>query len=294
MKNIFSHKNSVLLMALLVGVISSSMVLSQPPPPRDGQGGPDGPGGFRGPGGQGGMRGGGRLSPAHIPASALKAELKLSVDQAGRIKSIQDNLKKQRDEMMPRPGDGNDGPPDMEEMRAKFDKMRASEQKANKDVEAILSDEQREALPKVIKSFGALREAGIPLEVYSDLKLTSDQKSKIEVIVAKNRPPQGQRPEDGRQGGRQRPDDGQRPGPPQGGFGRGQDGPGGRGMDQNRQKIREAVNTLLTDTQKKTIKAFMDKNPRPEFGRGHGGPGGPGGRGGFGGDGPPPPPPSVR
>ena len=272
----FSPKASVLLTALLFGTVTGSLALSQPPPP-----GPGGPGG--GPGGPGfgrGPRGGPRQASAvQTPLAALAAELKLTDDQKSQIKAIQDNVKKQRQTLMPRPNPNGERP-DPETMRANFDKMRAMEQKANKDIEAVLNDTQKQALPVILKQFDNLRMGGIPLEVYGDLKLTSDQKQQIGDIVKKARAAMAPPPDGGQPGaGGPPPGEGGQPGaggPPR--------GPGGRGPGGMFQKTREQVMAVLTDDQKKIVQDYLEAHPRQRFG-----PGGPGGPGGFGGPGGPPP-----
>ena len=293
----FASKSSVLLAALLVGTVSASVALCQPPgggPGGPGGRGPGGPGGFGGRGGGGGPMGGMRqLSPVQTPASALASGLKLTDDQQAQIQSIQDKLKAQRDSLMPRPGQDGGERPDPETMRAAFDKLRTAEQKANKDIEALLTATQKAALPALLRQLDGMRQLGIPLEVLGDLKLTAAQKTQLNAIAKKAadslpKPGQG-RPGDGGPGG---PPDGGGPG--QGGRGFGGPGGGQRGrgeMDANRQKFHEQAMAVLTDAQKQQVQEFMEAHPRPDGGPGRRGFGGPGGPGGFGGDGPPPPPP---
>src|SRR5437763_112443 len=58
----------------------------------------------------------------------------------------------------------------------------AADQKASKEIEAVLTPAQKTKLPGVLKQLEAARGAGIPLEVVSDLKLAPDQWKKLEVI----------------------------------------------------------------------------------------------------------------
>jgi Spy/CpxP family protein refolding chaperone len=243
----FAIGASALLAALLVGTISGSVALAQPPP-------------FGGPGGGGpGMGGPGRRGPrqetaAQAPLAALKAGLKLTAAQTARIQKIQSRVRQQRDALMPRPGGGNNAPPDFNAMRARFDKMRASEQKADKEIAAALSTPQRQALPGLLKRLGIWRQAGIPAELYGTLNLTGAQQQKIAAIVNKARAARSQG------------------GPGRGGPGGG--GPGGGGWGESRQKVHSQAMAALTAGQRKTVTAYLNAHPRPQFGRGPGGFGG--------------------
>jgi len=275
MKPRFATRTSFLLAAALFVAVSGSAARSQPPPP----GGP----GFGGPGmGRRPMGGPRPSTAAQTPLAALTAGLKLTDDQKARVQAIQDQLRQQRDALMPRPGQGNDAPPDPETMRANFDRLRAAEQKANSDINAALNDSQKKALPGLLKKLDVWRQAGIPAELYGELNLTDAQEQQIEAIVKKARaampPPPGGQPGDG-------------------GPGRGH---GDRG--QARQKMHEQAMEVLTVDQQKAVQDYIDAHPRPPFGHGPGGPGGgfpppPGGENGGppppGGEegGPPPPPP---
>ncbi len=260
---------SVLWAALLLGTLSGAAALSQPPPDGPPHGGPGGFG--HGPGGPG-MRGGRQLTVVTIPAAALTAGLKLTDDQAAKISAIQDAVKTQRDTLMPRPAEGQ-APPDRETMQANFDKLRSGEAKAKADIEALLTDSQTAKLPAFLKEMSLLQRAGIPAEVYAELKLTTDQKSQIASLVKQAQanapaPP----PRDG---------SGDGPPPPMGGGRGGRGGPGG--LDK---ATRDKVMAVLTSDQQQILKDWMEAHPRPQRG---GGPGGRGGRGGQGGDfGPPP------
>lgn len=260
-----------LLAALLVGEVAGSMALAQPPPGGPGPGGPGGPPPF---GGRG--RFGPRPStPIQTPLAALKAGLKLSDNQAAQVQKLQAEWQQQRETLLPRPEPGA-APPDPEAMRANFEKLRAAEQKANNDFVATLTPAQKQALPGLLRQLDIWREAGIPVELYGELKLSADQQKKIETIVQQARPAP--------------PAPGSGPPPPgEGGPGRGR-----REMQEARRKMREQVMGVLSAEQRKRVQAFIEAHPRPPFG---GGPGGPGE--GFppppppDGDGPPPPPPGA-
>ncbi|MBC8104259.1 MAG: M56 family metallopeptidase, partial [Cytophagales bacterium] len=60
---------------------------------------------------------------------------------------------------------------------------RQLEQEASRSVLAVLSDKQEKALPGLLSEGAALKTVGIPIELYTDLELTADQKSKIAAIT---------------------------------------------------------------------------------------------------------------
>ena len=261
----FARKPSVFLAALLIGTVSGSIALCQPP------GRPDGPGG---PGRR--PMGGRQLSPAQAPISELASGLQLTASQKTQIQTIQNNLKQFRESIMPRPGRGNDAPPpDRETMRANFDKLRAAEQKANGDIIALLTAAQKPKLPALLKQLEGIGALGIPLEIYDELRLTAAQKTQLNAIAKRMRESMP-RPGDGGERGQGNPP------PPR------------EEMEQNRRQFHEAAMAVLTDAQKTMIQEFIESHPRPPFGGGRpGGPGGDGDRppppGGFGDDPPPPP-----
>jgi hypothetical protein len=200
--------------------------------------------------------------------------LNLSDSQVSRISAIQQQLQEQRRNMMPAPGQRPDGPPDREAMEANRENMHSLEQKAASEIEAVLTAEQRSALPELMKILNVLGRAGVFPELIGDLKLTAEQKRQLAALPAPPPPP--------RRGG-------------EGGV-----PPSRDAMDQNRQQANEQVMRILTAEQKKIVEAFRQSRPGRRPGPGDGGrPPRPGG-GGYdgpppgGGYGGPPPPPSSE
>lgn len=226
-----------------------------PPPPQRGGGGPGMPPPPR-MGGGGGPR---QITAATVPVSALAAGLNLSTDQQAKITSIQQQNREQRRTLMPPPPDGQDGPPDPQQMQAALQKIRSLDDKAKSQVEAVLTSDQKKDLPVFLKTLQALRAAGIPPMVYGDLKLTSEQKTKLAALATDA--PQAARDDAARA---QRSD---------------RFGAGTEAARQSRQKVRDQVLAALTDSQRQTVEEFQRSHPMP------GGPGGPGGPAGFGGPG---------
>ena len=153
----------------------------------------------------------------------------------------------------------NGGPPNFEQMRANMDKVRGLDEKYSKQIEAQLTDSQKKAVPDALKELSMMAQAGIPLDIIGDMKLTADQKRKIEAAVTKSQQDLQKKMEAARESG-------------------------------DFQSIREAMQSAgesrhrmvmaaLTDSQKSLVENFMKEHPM----RGPGGPGfGPGGPGGFG------------
>src|SRR5262249_49713265 len=102
----------------------------------------------------------------------------------------------------PPPGGGPGGPPpDFEAMRAALEKMQGLERAANKKIEALLTSDQKTALPGLLKDLQLLGSVGIPGEVIGDLKLTVDEKKQISDIVKKSRNDMQAKMEEARQSG---------------------------------------------------------------------------------------------
>ena len=153
-------------------------------------------------------------------------------------------------------------------------------QQARRQIEAVLTDSQKQSLPIVMRDMEALRAAGIPTEVLDDLKLSSGQQTQLLAIGRKAQ--QDMRPKQDN--------------------GNGGDPEAGREAAQKaREAARQKAMQALTAEQRATLDAFRKSHPQPRPGEGFGPPpGGPEGEGrpprdGNGppprdGDGPPPPP----
>ena len=204
-----SGRTARVILPLFATMLCASTAWAQPPgggpggpPPGGGFGGP----GFGGPGGPPPGMGMPRASmTADIPMPMLEAGLNLTADQKAQIAPIQRAFRSQRPGGMggnggfpPPPGGGNPpppgppnggppngGPPDPA-MRGQLDAMRNAQQQASKQIEAILTPEQKQALPALLKELDALRGVGIPADLYGQLKLTSDQKTRIAGIAQKS------------------------------------------------------------------------------------------------------------
>lgn len=248
-----SRTLSISAVAALFCTVSHSVAVSQPPPGGPGFGGPHRPGRVRPP----------QPSAVATPMAALAAGLKLNDDQQSRIRSVQDQWRRNRDLSIPPPDRGDAPLPDPEAMRANFEKLRASEQMANRSIDAVLTEGQRRELPGLLRQLEVWRHAGIPAELYGDLNLTAEQQKKIEAIVRKTGPTM--------------PPPGAPAGEGESGFGGPHPGP--RGMEQAFRRVHEQALAALTADQQKLVRNFIQAHPHPRPGRR------PEGFGGF----PPPP-----
>ncbi len=279
----------------LAGVLSAPAAHAQfggGPPPPDGPGGQGRPPFGGPPGGPGGMGAPRPSMTADIPMPMLEAGLSLTADQKAQIAPLQRAFRSQRPPMpmggrgpqdgppngrgpqgggppMPPPGEGRgDGPPDQGAMRGQMDAMRNAQQQTSRKIEAILTPEQKQALPALLKELDALRGVGLPADLYAQLKLTSDQKTRIATIAQKMQ--RAMRPDTN--GGGQ-PGDFQ-------------------AMQQARRQAHDDALAALTPMQQQLVQRQPRNRPPGGPDGGPPPPGDPdgGGRRG-GGDGPPPPPP---
>lgn len=262
MKSRLMTAGFALLATAALGAGSLARVEAQPP---GGFGGGP-PGGMMG--GRGGRGGPRELTAAAAPVESYAAAIKLSGKQISQIKAIQDSVKAEREKIMPRPGAGGGGGFDMNAMRANFEKLGKLQEKANADIAAVLTAQQKQALPPILKKMGGLRQAGIPLEVYASLKLTDKQISQIQAVIEKDRPAGGPggMMGGGRPGGP--PPGGPGAPPPPGGRPGGMmGGPGGMGgFGAARAKMHADAMAILTAPQKKIVDDWDKAHPRPQFG----------------------------
>jgi len=125
----------------------------------------------------------GRLSAADVPVSVLSAELVLTPDQESKIAGIDAQLRREQDALAPNPAN----PPDPGSMRETMDKLDSLMKEANRAIESSLTDSQARSLTALLGVLKDFPVAGLPVDVYSSLKLTNEQKSKIGSIAASAR-----------------------------------------------------------------------------------------------------------
>ena len=161
--------------------------------PGGGQGGGfGGPGGgFGGPGGrQGGFGQGGpgmrqrALTVLDISLRKLGSALTLTNDQKGQIAQIKEDWDGKRQDLMVPPTQTGDMNTDQANRRAVMEKVRAGEAAAIRQIEAVLTDDQKQLLPKVVKQESSLNTLGIPLRLETQLDLSAGELDKLVAIAA--------------------------------------------------------------------------------------------------------------
>ncbi len=251
----------------------------------------NGGGGFGGGfGGFGGQRGGGmmQMGLSSLPVDVLVKGLKLTDDQKTKVDDVQ---KKIREAQRAAFGGGNNpfgggagggNRPDPAQLQEMMAKMQEERKKNDAQVEAVLTDDQKKALPAFLKDVQTFQTAQLPLALISDLKLTEDQKTKMAAVVKQVQTISQEKRQEAMDN---------------------QDFQALREiMTQTQTALKDKTRALLTADQKAMVEKYEKENPNQGFGGfggrggrggapgapGAGGQGGRGGRGGNGGGNPPP------
>lgn len=111
------------------------------------------------------------MSLTAIPVKTLDALVTLTADQKTKVEAVQKQFAS--DAKALRPGKGETPSADS---RAKIADLT---KKATEDINAILTDAQKETLKTAMKGLAPLRTMGIPPALAIELKLTADQKQQI-------------------------------------------------------------------------------------------------------------------
>lgn len=248
----------------------------------------NGGGGFGG--GFGGQRGGGmmQMGLSSLPVNVLVKGLKLSDDQKTKVDDVQ---KKIREAQRAAFGGGNNpfgggagggNRPDPAQLQEMMAKMQEERKKNDAQVEAVLTDDQKKALPAFLKDVQTFQTAQLPLALIGDLKLTEDQKTKMAAVVKQVQTISQEKRQEAMDN---------------------QDFQALREiMTQTQTALKDKTRALLTADQKAMVEKYEKENPNQGFGGfggrggrggapgapGAGGQGGRGGRGGNGGGNPPP------
>lgn len=134
--------------------------------------------------GQGGGRQGGRqMSVAALPVATLDSIVKLTAEQKTKITKIHDEYVKQSEAL--RPQQGQQPAPDA------MQKRRDLNTQTTKQIEDVLTAEQKTKLTDARKEMTLYRMAGIPTGLYGQIKLTAEQKTKLQEIQKSMTPQQG-------------------------------------------------------------------------------------------------------
>jgi hypothetical protein len=127
--------------------------------------------------GQGQRRGQGRnraASVATLPVSVIDSIVKLTPEQKTKVTTIHDKFIADTRALRPQQG----GQPDP----ANAQKLRDLNRQAVADVEAVLTQEQKDKFKAAAKDLQLYRSVGIPMELYGQVKLTDEQKTKLATI----------------------------------------------------------------------------------------------------------------
>jgi len=242
----------------------------------------NGGGGFGG--GFGGQRGGGmmQMGLSSLPVDVLVKGLKLTDDQKTKVDDVQ---KKIREAQRAAFGGGNNpfgggagggNRPDPAQLQEMMTKMQEDRKKNDAQIEAVLTDDQKKALPAFLKDVQTFQTAQLPLALVGDLKLTDDQKTKMAAVVMQIQKIAQEKRQEAMDN---------------------QDFQSLREiMTQTQTALKDKTRALLTADQKAMVEKYEKENPNQGFGGrggrggapGAGGQGGRGGRGGNGGGNPPP------
>ena len=120
-----------------------------------------------------------RVTVATLPVSVLDAVVKLTPEQKTKITAIHD--KYEADTRSLRPQQGTQPDPTSRQKLADLSRQAVT------DIEAVLTQEQKDKLKEAAKDFAMFQAAGIPLELFGELKLTDEQKKKLADIAKESR-----------------------------------------------------------------------------------------------------------
>lgn len=140
------------------------------------------------PGGGFGLRGLQPLTAATVPAPVLGKELKLSEEVLKKVAALQKGVQDKQTAAMQELRES--GGFSLEAFQELQKKNQENGKKAETEIIALLTDDQKKALPDVIKALQTLQTLGIPLPLREDLKLTEEQTKTLTeraAVVAKER-----------------------------------------------------------------------------------------------------------
>ncbi len=214
------------------------------------QGQPGQPGGRQGrQGGQGRQgfgqgRGGGLVM---LPVAYMDSYLKLTGEQKSKITEIQAKYKEDSKGLMPAPG-AQGAQVDPQARRDAMQKRMEMMTQADKDLQAVLTDDQKKLIPELNKGMQTFRSLGIPVEVVGDLKLTDTQMEKLNTLSADSQKEMMTKMQEARQNA-----NGDRTAMMQ--------------MMQDAQKAtHEKARLILTTSQRTKLDAYLKDHPQPQGG----------------------------
>lgn len=234
------HKFTIAAIAMVtLSLVTVSSVVAQEQPARRRQGQQPGQGrpgaGLAGRLGQRGLQVG-EVSLLTAPVMVVEKALNLNEEQKKGIAGLREKMQTEQREAL-QAGGGAGG--NRQEM---MQKRREMTEKYNKEAIALLNDDQKKKAPELLKELTILRDAGIPLPLYSEINLTKDQKTQLEKISKELQAERREKMQEALQSG---------------------DNQKIAEMLRNMQTGRsEKVNAILTKEQKDMIEKFEKDNPQ--------------------------------
>ncbi len=215
------------------------------------------PAGRQGRGQGGGRQQGGRGGAlVMLPLGFMDTVLKLDADQKTKITDIQAKYKEDAKAFTPAAPVAGAPPADPAARQEMMQKRGAAVAQADKDIQAVLTDDQKKLIPDLNKATQTLRTVGIPVEVVGDLKLTDPQAAKMTTIADDSQKEMMAKMTEARQGGNV-------------------DRAAMMQMMQDATKAtHEKARLVLTSSQRTKLDAYLKDHPQPVGGRGFGGFGG--------------------
>ena len=126
---------------------------------------------------------GGPVYLSDLSVDTMSSGLKLTDEQKTKIQAILD--KRAADyKTLVLPLDQQGQPGAVQEANRKRGELA---QKADTDIEAVLTDDQKKMLPDYKKEVGFFRQAGLPAGLIGDMKITDEQRTKIAAQATENR-----------------------------------------------------------------------------------------------------------
>jgi len=234
-----TNKFGLLVVTTLLLSCTGMSLLAQAAPATPGGGG-------RGQGQRG--QGRGQMSLGNLSVSTINMGLKLTAAQKTSIQTILDKRDAQIKALpaLTPPAQGEMPTPEQQQaMRDGFQKRQELNTAATEAITAVLTDDQKKALPDFLKEVGAMQQAGLPAGVLGDLKLTEDQKKSITAQAEKSAATMREKMQAAQQSGQR---------------------PNREEMMAMRKESTDAVMALLTPTQKAMVEKYVKDHPQPAFG----------------------------
>lgn len=114
-----------------------------------------------------------------LDVDMMKSYLKLSDEQVTKIKPIHDKALTAMREMLARDGDK---PPTREELGPRVRKFQQTVQEGHKEIEGILTEDQKKKVPEMEKDMTLFNSVGLPPATMADLKINEEQKKKLKAL----------------------------------------------------------------------------------------------------------------